>query len=191
MLGLLRGDKVLWGILALLAIFSFLPIFSSITNLVYVVGKGTPWGYFFKQFIILAVGFLLILSIHKIPYDYFKGISILMIPVVILLLVYTLSQGTLISGANASRWIKIPIVGLSFQTSTFASVVLMVYSARYLSKLKIKKPSFKSSFLQFWFPVFIIVLLILPSNLSTAILLFSMVLMLAFLEFSHYLYLIL
>ena len=181
MLELLRGDKVLWGILALLAIFSFLPIFSSSTNLVYVVGKGTPWGYFFKHFIILAVGFLLMLSIHKIPYDYFKGISILMIPVVILLLVYTLSQGTLISGANASRWIKIPIVGLSFQTSTFASVVLMVYSARYLSKLKIKKPSFKSSFLQFWFPVFIIVLLILPSNLSTAILLFSMVLMLAFL----------
>ena len=181
MLELLKGDKVLWGILALLAIFSFLPIFSTSTNLVYVVGKGTPWGYFFKHFIILAVGFLLILSIHKIPYDYFKGISILMIPVVILLLVYTLSQGTLISGANASRWIKIPIVGVSFQTSTFASVVLMVYSARYLSKLKIKKPSFKSSFLQFWFPVFIIVLLILPSNLSTAILLFSMVLMLAFL----------
>ena len=181
MLELLKGDKVLWGILALLAIFSFLPIFSTSTNLVYVVGKGTPWGYFFKHFIILSVGFLLMLSIHKIPYDYFKGISILMIPVVILLLVYTLSQGTLISGANASRWIKIPIVGLSFQTSTFASVVLMVYSARYLSKLKIKKPSFKSSFLQFWFPVFIIVLLILPSNLSTAILLFSMVLMLAFL----------
>ena len=181
MLELLKGDKVLWGILALLAIFSFLPIFSTSTNLVYVVGKGTPWGYFFKHFIILAVGFLLMFSIHKIPYDYFKGISILMIPVVILLLIYTLSQGTLISGANASRWIKIPIVGLSFQTSTFASVVLMVYSARYLSKLKIKKPSFKSSFLQFWFPVFIIVLLILPSNLSTAILLFSMVLMLAFL----------
>ena len=181
MLELLKGDKVLWGILALLAIFSFLPIFSTSTNLVYVVGKGTPWGYFFKHFIILAVGFLLMLSIHKIPYDYFKGISILMIPVVILLLIYTLSQGTLISGANASRWIKIPIVGVSFQTSTFASVVLMVYSARYLSRLKIKKPSFNSSFLQFWFPVFIIVLLILPSNLSTAILLFSMVLMLAFL----------
>ena len=181
MLELLKGDKVLWGILALLAIFSFLPIFSSSTNLVYVVGKGSPWGYFFKHFIILAVGFLLMLSIHKIPYDYFKGISILMIPVVILLLVYTLSQGTLISGANASRWIKIPIIGVSFQTSTFASVVLMVYSARYLSRLKIKKPSFKSSFLQFWFPVFIIILLILPSNLSTAILLFSMVLMLAFL----------
>ena len=181
MLKSIKGDKVLWGILALLAVFSFLPIFSSSTNLVYVVGKGTPWGYFFKHFIILSIGFLLMFSIHKIPFKYFKGISILMLPIVILLLIYTLSQGTIISGANASRWVKIPIVGISFQTSALASIVLMVYSARYLSNIKTKKPNLKNSILQFWLPVFVIVLLILPSNLSTAILLFSMVLMLAFL----------
>ena len=180
MLESIKGDKVLWGILALLAIFSFLPIFSSSTNLVYVVGKGTPWGYFFKHFIILSIGFFLMFSIHKVPFKYFKGISILMLPIVILLLIYTLSQGTIISGANASRWLKIPIVGVSFQTSTLASIVLMVYSARYLSKLKTKKSNFKNSLLQFWLPVFVIVFLILPSNLSTAILLFSMILMLAF-----------
>ena len=180
MLESLKGDKVLWGILALLAIFSFLPIFSSSTNLVYVVGKGTPWGYFFKHFIILGIGFFLMFSIHKVPFKYFKGISILMLPIVILLLIYTLSQGTIISGANASRWLKIPIVGISFQTSTLASMVLMVYSARYLSKLKTKKSNFKNSLLQFWLPVFVIVLLILPSNLSTAVLLFSMIVMLAF-----------
>jgi len=55
----LRGDKVLWGILALLAIFSFLPVFSASTNLVYVIGKGTPWGYLLKHFIILVIGFIL------------------------------------------------------------------------------------------------------------------------------------
>ena len=181
MLESLKGDKVLWGILTLLAVFSFLPIFSSSTNLVYVVGKGTPWGYFFKHFIILSIGFLLMFSIHKIPFKYFKGISILMLPIVILLLIYTSSQGTIISGANASRWVKIPIVGISFQTSALASIVLMVYSARYLSNIKTKKPYLKNSILQFWLPVFVVVLLILPSNLSTAILLFSMVLMLAFL----------
>ena len=181
MLESIKGDKVLWGILALLAVFSFLPIFSSSTNLVYVVGKGTPWGYFFKHFIILSIGFLLMFSIHKIPFKYFKGISILMLPIVILLLIYTSSQGTIISGANASRWVKIPIVGISFQTSALASIVLMVYSARYLSNIKTKKPYLKNSILQFWLPVFVVVLLILPSNLSTAILLFSMVLMLAFL----------
>ena len=180
MLDSLKGDKVLWGIIALLAIFSFLPIFSSSTNLVYVVGKGTPWGYFFKHFIILSIGFLLMFSIHKIPFKYFKGISILMLPIVILLLIYTLSQGTIISGANASRWIKIPIVGISFQTSTLASIVLMVYSAKYLSKLQTLNFNLKNSLLHFWLPVFVIVLLILPSNLSTAVLLFGNVLMLAF-----------
>ena len=180
MLDSLKGDKVLWGIIALLAIFSFLPIFSSSTNLVYVVGKGTPWGYFFKHFIILSIGFLLMFSIHKIPFKYFKGISILMLPIVILLLIYTLSQGTIISGANASRWIKIPIVGISFQTSTLASIVLMVYSAKCLSKLQTLNFDLKKSLLHFWLPVFVIVLLILPSNLSTAFLLFGNVLMLAF-----------
>ena len=181
MLDSLKGDKVLWGIIALLAIFSFLPIFSSSTNLVYVVGKGTPWGYFFKHFIILSIGFLLMFSIQKIPFKYFKGISILMLPIVILLLVYTLSQGTIISGANASRWIKIPIVGISFQTSTLASIVLMVYSAKYLSKLQTLNFNLKNSLFHFWLPVFVIVILILPSNLSTAVLLFGNVLMLAFL----------
>ena len=180
MLKALKGDKVLWGILALLAIFSFLPVFSASTNLVYVIGKGTPWGYLLKHFIILVIGFILMFSVHQIPFRYFKGISILMLPVVMLLLIYTASQGTIIDGANASRWIRIPIVGLSFQTSTLASVVLMVYSATYLSKIGNDRPTFKGSLLRFWFPVFIIVLLVFPSNLSTASLLFIMVFMLSF-----------
>ena len=176
----LKGDKVLWGILALLAVFSFLPIFSASSNLVYVVGKGTPWGYFVKHFVILAIGFILMYSVHKIPYHYFKGISLLMLPVVVLLLIYTASQGTVISGANASRWIRIPIVGLSFQTSTLASVVLMVYAASYLSKIDTLPFSFRKSLFRFWFPVFLIIFLIFPANLSTAALLFVMVLLLAF-----------
>ena len=180
MLKALKGDKVLWGILALLAIFSFLPVFSASTNLVYVIGKGTPWGYLLKHFIILVIGFILMFSVHQIPFRYFKGISILMLPVVMLLLIYTASQGTIIDGANASRWIRIPIVGLSFQTSTLASVVLMVYSATYLSKIGNDRPTFKGSLFRFWFPVFIIVLLVFPSNLSTASLLFIMVFMLSF-----------
>jgi cell division protein FtsW len=100
----LKGDKVLWGILALLAIFSFLPVFSASSNLAYVLGKGTPWGYLIKHFVILTIGFFLMYSVHRIPYTYFKGISILMLPVVFLLLIYTASQGTVIDGANASRW---------------------------------------------------------------------------------------
>ena len=180
----LKGDKVLWGILALLAIFSFLPIFSASSNLVYVVGRGTPWGYLVKHFVILVIGFILMYSIHKIPFHYFKGISILMLPVAIVLLIYTASQGTVIDGANASRWVKIPLIGLSFQTSTLAAVVLMVFTATHLSKPDLRSIKFSKSLIQLWLPVFTVVLLIFPSNLSTAALLFTTVMILAFI--AHY-----
>lgn len=184
MFQLLKGDKVLWGILALLAIFSFLPVFSASTNLVYVVGRGTPWGYLVKHFVILVIGFVLMYSAHKIPFQYFKGISILMLPVVILLLIYTASQGTVIDGANASRWVKIPFIGLSFQTSKLAAVVLMVYAANHFSNPGLRYIKFSKSLIQLWIPVIAVVLLIFPSNLSTAALLFTMVLILAFI--AHY-----
>ena len=178
---IISGDKVLWGTLSLMALFLFLPIFSSSSNLVYVIGTGTPLGYLFKHFIILSIGFLLMISVHKIPYTYFKGISILMMPLTILLLIYTASQGTLIDGANASRWLKIPLIGLSFQTSSLAIVVLMVYVANYLSKIHIKKLKFKDSIIPLWTPVSFILLLILPSNFSTVIIIFISVMLLAFL----------
>jgi len=181
MLKSLRGDRVLWGILALLAIFSFLPVFSASTNLAYVVGKGTPWGYLMKHFVILTIGFVLMYTVHRIPHHYFKVLSILLLPVVVLLLVYTASQGTVIEGANASRWIQIPFIGMSFQTSTLASVVLMIYVAHYLSKQNQAQTGFGRSLLQLWLPVFIVVMLIFPSNLSTAALLFLTVMVIAFL----------
>ncbi|MDB2327710.1 FtsW/RodA/SpoVE family cell cycle protein [Flavobacteriaceae bacterium] len=184
MFNLIKGDKVLWGILALLAIFSFLPVFSASSNLVYVVGRGSPWGYLVKHFVILVIGFILMYSVHKIPYFYFKGISILMLPVVLILLLYTASQGTVIDGANASRWIKIPIIGLSFQTSTLAAVVLMIFTANHLAKPNLRQIKFSQSLLQLWLPVLGVVLLIFPSNLSTAALLFTMVIILAFI--AHY-----
>jgi len=184
MFQILKGDKVLWGILALLAIFSFLPVFSASSNLVYVVGRGTPLGYLVKHFVILVIGFVLMYSVHNIPFHYFKGISILMLPIVVVLLVYTSTQGTVIDGANASRWVKIPFIGLSFQTSALASVVVMVYTANYLSKPDLRSIKFSKSIVQLWLPVLVVVLLIFPSNLSTAALLFVMVLILAFV--AHY-----
>jgi cell division protein FtsW len=169
-----QGDRVLWGIIALLAVFSFLPVYSSSTNLAYVVGKGTPMGYLIKHFFIILFGFGLMLAIHRVPFHYFKGISILMLPVSIVLLLYTASQGTVIEGANASRWIRIPLIGLSFQTSTLASLTLLTYLANYLSKGKVQSATFKSTALYLWLPVLLVVLLIFPSNFSTAALLFFM-----------------
>ena len=178
---LILGDRGLWVALALLSIFSFLPVFSASSNLTYVVGQGTPWSHLLKHFIVLIFGFGLMYALHKIPYQYFKGISILALPLVIMLLVYTASQGNLIAGANANRWMRIPIVGLSFQTSTLASIVLLAYVAHLMSKNNPKIYRLKSSIIYLWCPVLIVVLLILPANLSTAAMLFFMVLILVFL----------
>lgn len=172
---LLEGDKVLWALLALLALFSFFPIFSASSNLSYVIGNGSPWQYLLKHAFILITGFLLILSVHKIPFYYFKGISILLLPIVILMLIYTLSQGTMIDGVNASRWIKIPLIGISFQTSSLASLILMIYVAYYLDKIKDQKINFKKSLLPLWTPVFLIFLLVFPTNLSTSLIVISTV----------------
>ena len=178
---IILGDRVLWVAIALLSVFSFLPVFSASSNLTYVVGQGTPWSHLLKHFIVLLFGFALMYSLHKIPYQYFKGISILALPLIILLLIYTATQGNLIAGANANRWISIPIVGLSFQTSTLASIVLLAYVAHLMSKDNPELYRLKSSILKLWLPVFIVILLILPANLSTSVLLFFMVLILVFL----------
>ena len=178
---IILGDRVLWVALALLSIFSFLPVFSASSNLTYVVGQGTPWGHLLKHFIVLFFGFGLMYGLHKIPYQYFKGISILALPLIILLLIYTASQGNIIAGANASRWIRIPIVGLSFQTSSLASIVLLAYVANQMSKENPKLYRLKTSIMPLWLPVILITLLILPSNLSTSAILFFMALILVFL----------
>ena len=178
---IISGDRVLWVAIALLSIFSFLPIFSASSNLAYVVGRGTPWGHLFKHFIVIVFGFALMIAVHKVPYHYFKGISILALPLTIFLLIYTASQGNLIDGANANRWIEIPFVGLSFQTSNLASIVLLTYVAHLISKGRPNIFKFKSSIIPLWLPVFTIIFLILPANLSTAALLFLMILILVFL----------
>ena len=177
---LIQGDLALWGFLALLAIFSFFPVFSASSNLSYVVGNGTPWQHLFKHMIILVMGFAVMIAIHRIPYHYFKGLSILMLPIVILLLIYTVSQGAVIGGANASRWIRIPFVGIGFQTSTLAFLVLMMYVARYLDKTMDQQLRFEQTLLPLWLPVGIVITLILPANLSTAVIVFTMVFLLCF-----------
>lgn len=176
----IKGDKLIWAIVALLAILSFLPVYSAASNLAYKAGGGNTTSFFIKHFMHLFLGFAIMYGVHKIPYRYFRGLSLVMIPIVLVLLIVTMLQGTVVEGASASRWIQIPLVGMSFQTSTFASVVLMVYVARYLSKIKDVKVTFKNSILPLWMPVFLVLALILPSNFSTAAIIFLMVCILTF-----------
>lgn len=176
----IEGDRAIWAVVSVLAILSFLPVYSASTNLVYVVNNGTPTFHLFKHAFLLSCGFLIIYAVHKIPFRYFSGGSVLMLPLVMLLLLYTLTQGTVIGGANASRWIQIPFIGVGFQTSTLAGLVIMVYTARYLARNKDKDITLKKTMLQLWLPVAFILGLILPANFSTTAIVFLMVLLLAF-----------
>ena len=175
----IKGDRTIWALVAILAIFSFMPVYSASANLVNVVG-GSTLGYLLKHVVLLIMGFAIIYGVHKIPYRYFSGGSVLMLPVVFVLLIFTLAQGNTIGGANASRWIRIPFVGIGFQTSTLAGLVLMVYVARYLAKNKDNQIKFKESLWQLWLPVGLILMLILPANFSTTAIIFFMVLVVAF-----------
>lgn len=177
----LKGDKVIWTFVALLALFSFMPVFSASSNLAYLnQGTGNTISYLLTHLAHIFMGFLIIYAVHKVPYHYFRAISKIALPVVWVLLAYTLVKGTVIAGANASRWIKVPFIGITFQTSTFAFVVLMVFVARYLSKKSEEPITLKSSLLELWLPVFITLMFILPANFSTTALIFAMVLMLTF-----------
>jgi len=176
----IEGDRTIWAIVAILAILSFLPVYSASTNLVYVANNGTTTSHLFKHAFLLLCGFFIIYAVHKVPFRYFSGGSLLALPLVVILLIFTLSQGTTIGGANASRWIKIPFIGVGFQTSTFAGVVLMIYVARYLAKNKDKVINFKESIVSLWLPVSITLMFILPANFSTTAIIFSMILLLCF-----------
>lgn len=177
----IKGDRLIWAIAALLAIFSFLPVYSAASNLANLSVDGSTFNYFVKHFVHLFLGFVIIYGVHRVPYRYFRGLSMVMIPVVLVLLVVTMLQGNTIGGANASRWIRVPLVGFTFQPSTLAAVVLMVYVARYLSKIKDKQVTFKETILPLWTPVFIVLALILPANFSTTAIIFTMIVVLAFL----------
>ena len=175
----IKGDKTIWALVAILALFSFMPVYSASANLVSVVG-GSTLGYLVKHVVLLIMGFAIIYAVHKIPYRYFSGGSVLLLPVVFFLLIYTLAQGTTIGGTYASRWISIPFIGVGFQTSTLAGLVLMVYTARYLAKNKDITIIFKESLLQLWLPVALILILILPANFSTTAIIFLMILVVTY-----------
>ena len=177
----IQGDKTLWAVLILLAGFSFLPVYSAASNLAYVSESGNTFNFLFKHFIHLSLGFTFMYFMQKIPYHYFRGISILMIPVVIVLLLYTLFQPSITDSlTNTNRWIKIPFVGFTFQPSTLAGVILMIYVSRYLAKIKDIEIRFSKTILPLWIPTLLILLLILPANFSTTAIIFCMVVLLCF-----------
>ena len=176
MLKNIRGDKAIWIVVIALAIFSFLPVYSASSNF----GANLIFSNIIKHISIIFIGIMIMYSTHLVEYKYFKGLSLIILPLVIFLLFFASFQGNVIDGANANRWLNIPILKISFQPSTIASIFLLIYLSNFLSKEKNKSLSFIKTFLLMWLPIILIVALILPSNFSTALLIFIMSTMIIF-----------
>ena len=170
------GDKAIWIVVIALAIFSFLPVYSASSNF----GANLIFSNIIKHVSIIFIGIMIMYSTHLFDYKYFKGLSLIALPLVIFLLFFASFQGNVIDGANANRWLNIPVLDISFQPSTLASIFLLIYLSNFLSKEKNKNLSLTKTFLLMWLPIILVVGLILPSNFSTAVLIFIMSTMIIF-----------
>ena len=175
-IGNLRGDKIIWIVVLSLSIFSFLPVYSASSNF----GVNLIFSSVFKHVAIIFIGVLIMYATHLINYKYLRGLSLIVLPLAILLLLITAMQGNEIDGANASRWISIPLINISFQPSSIASIFLLIYLSNYISKKHEKKIEFKDSLIKLWMPIILVVMLVLPSNFSTAFMIFILCLILIF-----------
>ncbi|MFH1004968.1 MAG: FtsW/RodA/SpoVE family cell cycle protein [Bacteroidota bacterium] len=174
----IHGDKVIWVVVILLSILSILAVYSSIVTLAYKYKAGDTEYYLLKHSTIILFGLFLMYCTYKIRYDYFSRFAILAVIIAVPLLVLTLFTGSNIH--QASRWLEIPVVNLTFQTSDFAKLALIMYVARTLAIKQDVIKDFRSAFLPIVIPVLLICGLILPANFSTTFILFLTSLMLMF-----------
>jgi cell division protein FtsW len=166
-----KGDKVIWMIVVLLSLLSLLAVYSSIVTLAYKHHEGDTEYYLFKHGKIILLGMILMYFTHRIRYTYFSRISQILLILSLPLLLYTLAGGTNLN--NADRWIAIPGTGLTFQTSDFAKLALIMYLGRVLSQNQNELKDFKKVLIKIMAPVAVVCLLILPANFSTSALLFT------------------
>ncbi|WP_046370945.1 FtsW/RodA/SpoVE family cell cycle protein [Flavihumibacter petaseus] len=173
-----RGDKVIWTLVILLALMSMLVVYSSTGSLAYKMYKGNTEVYLFKQIAFTGVGLFLIYFAHMVNYTLYSRIARILFLITIPLLVYTLFFG--VSLNEGSRWIRLPIINLTFQTSDLAKLALFMYISRVLSRKQDDIKDFKKGFLPVILPVVLVCLLIAPANLSTALLVGATSMMLLF-----------
>jgi len=162
-----RGDRVIWAIVIILTLASLLLVYSSTGSLAYKMSKSTE-SYLFKQFAFIILGLIVIYWAHRINYTIYSRVALVLFLVSIPLLLYTLFFGVQLN--SGSRWIKLPVINMTFQTSDLAKLALFMYMSRQLSRKQNIIKDFKKGFLPIIVPVVIICLLIAPANLSTAML---------------------
>ncbi len=162
-----KGDRVIWSIVILLTLASLLLVYSSTGSLAYRMSKSTE-SYLFKQFTFIILGLLIIYWAHRINYTIYSKVAKVLFLISIPLLLYTLFFGVQLNAG--SRWIKLPVLNMTFQTSDLAKLALFMYMSRMLSRKQQVIKDFKKGFLPIILPVATICLLIAPANLSTSIL---------------------
>lgn len=172
-----KGDKTIWAIVIILTLASLLLVYSSTGSLAYRMSKSTE-SYLFKQFAFIILGLIVIYFAHRINYTIYSRVALILFLVSIPLLIYTLLFGVQLNAG--SRWIKLPVINMTFQTSDLAKLALFMYMSRLLSKKQHIIKDFKKGFLPIIIPVAIICLLIAPANLSTAVLIGGTSIMLMF-----------
>lgn len=166
----LRGDRVIWAIVVLLAIISMVSVFSSAATLAYSERSGEVSYYLIKHGAILAFGLVMIYVCHLLAYTKFSRWAPGMLVIAFVLLLLTMFFGPVIN--NSQRWLQIPFVGLTFQTSDFAKLALIVFVARSIGSKQDVIKDFKSAFLPIILPVIGICVLIAINDLSSALMLF-------------------
>lgn len=176
--GYLKGDKVIWMVVLLLSIISILVVYSSSNALAQKFKGGNTEAYLIKHALFILFGFLIMYFVHKINYKYLSRISQIAFIISIPLLLFTLVKG--VSAGGASRWLEIPGIGLTFQTSDFAKIALIIYVARTLTVKQDQLNDFKVIIKSLLIPISIVSLLILPANFSTAALIFATCLLILF-----------
>ena len=165
-----KGDGVVWAVIFALSVFSLLAVYSSTGTLAYKYQEGNTLYYFFKHFVLLAFGIGVIYVTHLIPFKYYSRLSQYFLYLSIFLLAVTLVLGTSLN--SATRWLTLPVIGLTIQTSDLAKLALLMYIARVLSLQQDKIDSFKEVVISLVLPIVIVCGLIMPANLSTALILF-------------------
>ena len=172
-----KGDKVIWAIVILLTMISILVVYSSVGSLAYRMNKSTE-SYLFRQIGYICLGVLIIYFAHRVNYTIYSRLSSILFVISVPLLLYTLLYGSHIN--DASRWIRLPVINLTFQTSDLAKLALFMYMSRLLSRRQNVIKDFKKGFLPLIIPVGIICVLIAPANLSTSLLIGGIALLLMF-----------
>ena len=166
----LRGDRVIWMIVAILAIYSILAVYSSSTTAAYRLGGGDTEAQMLKHTFLIFFGLFLTYVCYLTPYVQYSRMAPYLVIFAIPLLIYTIGFGETYN--EATRWIKVPVVGLTFQSSDFAKLALIIYVARAISSKQEYIEDFSDAFMPIIIPILIIVGLIAPSDLSTAAVLF-------------------